>query len=88
MPEDLFVELIKYGISRGVHLAVDMYRNHTRRVGFDLLEELEDGCCFSGARWAETKSIYRPPALQCGVHAEFEAIHLCFTVEKMLGQMI
>ena len=88
MLEDLFVDLVEDRISGGVHLAVDMHGNDLGRMGLDLLEELENGCGLSRARWAEAESIDGPGALQSRTNAELEAVHLRFPVQEVLGQMI
>ena len=88
MLEDLFVDLIKYGISGAVHLAVDMHRNDICRMGHDLLEELEKSRGLARAWRTETERIDRAGTLQSRANAEFEAIHLSFPVQEVLGQVI
>ena len=52
MLEELLVDLVEYGITGGVHLAVDMHRNNPGRMGLDLLEELEKSRGLARARGA------------------------------------
>ena len=88
MIEDLFVDLIEYRISGGVHLAVDMHGNDICRMGLYLLEELEKSCGLARTGWPQAEGIDGTGALQSRTDAEFEAVHLIFPVQEVLGQMI
>jgi hypothetical protein len=57
-------------------------------MGLNLLEELEEGRGLARARRAEAEGIDGTAPLQCRTYAEFEAIHLSFTVLEVLGQVI
>ena len=88
MIEDLFVDLIENGIFGGVHLAVDMHGNDLCRMRLNFLEELEKGRGLARAGWAEAEGIDGTGTLHCRTYAEFEAVHLIFPVQEVLGQVI
>ncbi len=88
MIEDLLVDLIEYGIPGRVHLAVYMNRNDLCGMFLNFLKELEKSCGLACARWTEAKGIDWTGTLQGRTDAEFEAVHLIFSVAEVLGQMI
>ena len=88
MLEELPINLIEYGVSGGVHLAVDVNRNDFRRMALDLSKELEYGCGLSRARRTQAEGIDRSAALESRSDAELEAVHLGFTVQEVLRQMV
>ena len=88
MLEELPINLIEYGVSGGVHLAVDVNRDYPGGMALYLLEELEYGRGLARARRTQAEGIDRPASLQSGSDAELEAVHLRLAVQEVLRQMV